>query len=251
MVDTCLCMGAGISLAGGLSRTNPRTKHVAFIGDSTFFHSGIPAVVNAVYNTADITLVVLDNRTTAMTGHQPHPGIGKTALGSTSKAIDIAEVIRSCGVEYVKTINIDDIANGQNYNQATQENKEKNDLDLQVMNQDKKENRQLINLENCIKDAKEAMDFKGPSVIVFNGKCVGIVKPEKSYAIEFEKCTGCSFCVKQLGCPALFLPSEGDSVCASGPDEPIKPVIQENCSGCGLCAAICPSGAICVKEVRL
>ncbi|KKH99529.1 indolepyruvate oxidoreductase [Methanosarcina sp. 1.H.T.1A.1] len=196
MVDTCLCMGAGMSIAGGLSRTNPEAKQVAFIGDSTFFHSGIPAVVNAVYNGADVTLAVLDNRTTAMTGHQPHPGIGVTALGSPSKAIDIAGVVRSCGVEFVRTV-------------------------------------ETGSLENCVEAAKEAMEFKGPSAVVFKGKCVGITKSFTRFAIDPDSCTGCGFCVKQLGCPAIFLPAGED-----------KPLIQDSCSGCGLCAQICPSGAI-------
>ena len=77
MVDTCLCMGAGITLAQGLALTEPGAKCLAFIGDSTFFHTGIPGVINAVYQGTDITIIVLDNRTTAMTGHQPHPGHGK------------------------------------------------------------------------------------------------------------------------------------------------------------------------------
>lgn len=200
MVDTCLCMGAGLSIAGGLSRTNPEVKQVAFIGDSTFFHSGIPAVVNAVYNGADVTLAVLDNRTTAMTGHQPHPGIGVTALGISSKAIDIAGVVRSCGVEFVRIVETGNLENS---------------------------------LEKCIEAAKEAMEFKGPSAIVFKGKCVGITKSGTRFAIDPEICTGCGFCVKQLGCPAIFLPAGED-----------KPLIQDNCSGCGLCAQICPSGAI-------
>ncbi|MDQ1255159.1 MAG: indolepyruvate ferredoxin oxidoreductase, alpha subunit [Euryarchaeota archaeon] len=204
MVDTCLCMGAGISMAGGLFRTNPGSKHVAFIGDSTFFHSGIPAVINAVYNCADITLAVLDNRTTAMTGHQPHPGIGLTVLGNVSKAIDIAEVVRSCGVEFVRVVEIDKLEN---------------------------------TLESCMEAAKEAMSFKGPSVVVFKGKCAGIIKSGIRYEINRESCTGCSFCIKQLGCPALFLPPGED-----------KALIQDSCSGCGLCAQICPSGAI--REIK-
>lgn len=208
MVDTCLCMGAGMSISGGLSRTNPEAKHVAFIGDSTFFHSGIPAVINAVYNGADVTLAVLDNRTTAMTGHQPHPGIGVTALGSASKAIDIADVIRSCGVEFVRKVDIDNT-----------ENSLKNNLES--------------SLESCVQAAKEAMEFKGPSAVVFKGKCVGVTKPGIRFVIDDESCTGCGFCAKQLGCPALFLPSGVE-----------KPVIQNSCSGCGLCAQVCPSGAI-------
>ena len=215
MVDTCLCMGAGMSIAGGLSRTNPEAKHVAFIGDSTFFHSGIPAVINAVYNEADVTLAVLDNRTTAMTGHQPHPGIGVTVLGTASKVIDIADVVRSCGVEFVRAIDLDSL---------------ENNLENSLGN----------SLESCIEAAKEAMEFQGPSVIVFKGKCVGITKSVKSYAINHENCTGCRLCVKQLGCPGLFLPAGED-----------KPLIQDSCSGCGLCAQICPSGAIRVQGVRL
>jgi indolepyruvate ferredoxin oxidoreductase alpha subunit len=204
MVDTCLCMGAGISIAGGLFRTNPKAKHVAFIGDSTFFHSGIPAVVNAVYNGADITLAVLDNRTTAMTGHQPHPGIGLTALGSASKAIEIADVVRSCGVEFVRTVNT----------------------------------LEADSLENCVKTAKEAMNFKGPSVIVFKGRCAGITKSDRYYRIKSDDCTGCGFCIKELGCPAINLDSD-------------KPVINDSCIGCGLCAQICPSEAICIGGEKL
>ncbi|MFI5383226.1 MAG: indolepyruvate ferredoxin oxidoreductase subunit alpha [Methanosarcina thermophila] len=204
MVDTCLCMGAGISIAGGLFRTNPKAKHVAFIGDSTFFHSGIPALVNVVYNGADITLAVLDNRTTAMTGHQPHPGIGLTALGSASKAIEIADVVRSCGVEFVKTVNT----------------------------------LEADSLVNCVKAAKEAMNFKGPSVIVFKGRCAGITKSDRYYRIKSEDCTGCGFCIKELGCPAISLDSD-------------KPVINDSCIGCGLCAQICPSEAICIGGEKL
>lgn len=207
MVDTCLCMGAGMSIAGGLSRVNPQANHVAFIGDSTFFHSGIPAVINAVYNKANVTLAVLDNRTTAMTGHQPHPGIGVTALGSASRVIDIEDVVKSCGVEFVRTVDI---------------------------------NSSEKSLENCIEAAKKAIEFQGPSVIIFKGKCVAITKSEKRYAIDPEKCTGCGFCVKQLGCPAIFLPAGED-----------KPAVQGSCSGCGLCAQVCPSEAIIIQEVGL
>ncbi|AFV22651.1 thiamine pyrophosphate enzyme-like protein [Methanolobus psychrophilus R15] len=205
MVDTCLCMGAGISIAAGLSHTqeysnNGKAKQIAFIGDSTFFHSGIAAVVSAVYNSADITIAVLDNRTTAMTGHQPHPGIGITAVGSPAKIIDIAEVLKSCGVGLVRTIEAD-------------------------------------GLDGCIDAATEAMQFEGPSAVVFRGKCVAISKGEGQYIVDEDKCTGCKLCISQLGCPAIFSISSG------------LPVIQDTCSGCGLCAQTCPSEAIVLKEV--
>ncbi|MGQ9558768.1 MAG: thiamine pyrophosphate-dependent enzyme, partial [Desulfurispora sp.] len=85
---TCLCMGAGITIAAGLKRAEPQRKPIAFIGDSTFFHTGLPGLINAVYNGTDITVVVLDNRTTAMTGHQPHPGLDRTASGTPAPALD-------------------------------------------------------------------------------------------------------------------------------------------------------------------
>jgi indolepyruvate ferredoxin oxidoreductase alpha subunit len=113
-------------------------------------------------------------------------------------------VVRSCGVELVRTVNTVD----------------------------------TDSLESCVKAAKEAMNFKGPSVIVFKGRCAGITKSDKYYEIKTEDCTGCGFCIKELGCPAINLDAD-------------KPVIQDNCSGCGLCAQICPSGAICIGGVKL
>ncbi len=206
MVDTCLCMGAGISIAAGLSHAQAyhggqKARQVAFIGDSTFFHSGMAAVVSAVYNNADITIVVLDNRTTAMTGHQPHPGIGVTAMGSPAKKIDIAGVLRSCGLDMVITQDADD-------------------------------------LDACIDAAVRAMEFEGPSATVFRGKCVAICKDMGHYHIDEKKCSACRLCVSQLGCPAIFLTPSG------------LPVIQDTCTGCGLCAQVCPSNAI-VREVQL
>ncbi|MCL2046351.1 MAG: thiamine pyrophosphate-dependent enzyme [Oscillospiraceae bacterium] len=98
MVDTCLCMGAGITIAQGLHRIEPDTVHFAFIGDSTFFHSGITGIVNAVYNQSDIIVVILDNSTTAMTGGQPHPGTGVTMMGNVTEKIDIGNVVEALNI---------------------------------------------------------------------------------------------------------------------------------------------------------
>jgi indolepyruvate ferredoxin oxidoreductase alpha subunit len=198
-------MGAGISIAAGMSHAQEysrgqKAKQVAFIGDSTFFHSGIAAVISAVYNNADIIIAVLDNHTTAMTGHQPHPGIGITAVGSPAKVIDIADILKSCGVGMVRTVDVDA-------------------------------------LDECIDIATEAMEFEGPSSVVFRGKCVAISKGQGQYLVDEDKCIGCRLCVSQLGCPAISSRSSG------------LPVIQDTCSGCGLCAQICPSDAIVLKEV--
>jgi indolepyruvate ferredoxin oxidoreductase alpha subunit len=140
-----------------------------------------------------------------MTGHQPHPGTGLTVLGTASKAIDIVDVVRSCGVEFVRAVDIDSLENS---------------------------------LETSVIAVKEAMNFKGPAVIVFKGKCSGITKSDKRYKVDPANCTGCSICIKQLGCPALLLPAGND-----------KALIQESCSGCGLCAQICPSGAIRIQDI--
>ncbi|MCQ2540241.1 MAG: thiamine pyrophosphate-dependent enzyme, partial [Acetatifactor sp.] len=93
MVDTCLCMGAGITMAQGLHWVEEDATTFAFVGDSTFFASGLTGVVNAVYNQADMILCVLDNSTTAMTGHQPHPGTGRNMMGNVVDKVDIRKVL--------------------------------------------------------------------------------------------------------------------------------------------------------------
>ena len=194
MLDTCLCMGAGISQAAGMSRVEPDRKHVAFIGDSTFFHSGIAGLVNAVYNNANITIVILDNSTTAMTGHQPHPGIERTAMGKSNKVIDIAEVVRACGVELIR------IVDPYNFTEMKQA-------------------------------AQEAMAFKGTSVVLAKRECSAICKPQTNYAIDLEQCISCKLCITKLGCPAIYIDNEAIT-------------ISPQCSGCGLCAQVCPLDAI-------
>jgi len=105
MQDYLLCMGSSIGIGHGIKKaTGGRQKLVAFIGDSTFFHAGIPALINAVYNKSSLLVIVLDNRITAMTGHQPNPGMGKTGLGEVSEDIKIEDIARACGVKNVKTI---------------------------------------------------------------------------------------------------------------------------------------------------
>lgn len=167
MLDTCLCMGAGITQASGMSHVEPGRKHVAFIGDSTFFHTGIPGLINAVYNRANIVVVVLDNRTTAMTGHQPHPGIDRTAMGVNEKVLDIGEISRACGVDFVKEVDPYD-------------------------------------LEATKQVAREALEFDGPAVVITKRECVALVKKTKKYGVSPEACAGCELCMKKLGCPAIF-----------------------------------------------
>ena len=192
MVDTCLCMGACITIAQGIHNVEPDTKNFAFVGDSTFFHTGIPGIINAVYNETDITVIVLDNSTTAMTGHQPHPGTGRTMMGEITEKVDIEAVLRGCGVKHVAAAN-------------------------------------PLHLEEA---KKEAADFKGVSAVIFKSPCIALFKPEQQFKIESEKCIRCKRCIREIGCPAIAV-REGE----------VK-IDSSLCYGCGLCAQICPVGAI-------
>jgi indolepyruvate ferredoxin oxidoreductase alpha subunit len=166
MVDTCLCMGAGVTIAQGLHRAEPDAVNFAFIGDSTFFASGITGVVNAVYNGTDIVLVVLDNSTTAMTGHQPHPGIGKTMMGATGEKIRIAPVLEAIGVRHVETCD-------------------------------------PLRLDEATAAVERAVAAGGVSAVIFESPCISVTKPVGAFEIDQALCTDCQVCIRKLGCPAI------------------------------------------------
>lgn len=194
--DTCLCMGAGITVAQGLKLAESGVKTVAFVGDSTFFASGITGVINAVYQGLDLTLIVLDNRTTAMTGHQPHPGTGITAMGQATQALDIADILRACKVGFVKEVN-------------------------------------PFDFKETVAAIKEAKDYPGVAAVITKAPCIfNAPKPQKTHRVN-DACIGCLKCIKEIGCPAM------------APDANGRVVINENvCTGCGLCAGLCPVNAI-------
>lgn len=111
--DTLFCMGASLGIAHGIKKSTDQ-KVVSVMGDGTFFHSGIPALINAVYNKSSPLLIVLDNRITAMTGHQPNPGMGKTMMGEDTEELRIEEIARACQVKNIKVldpINMKDLEN--------------------------------------------------------------------------------------------------------------------------------------------
>ena len=166
MCDTCLCMGAGINIAQGIWRMEPDTKCFAFVGDSTFFASGITGVVNAFYNQAQLTLIVLDNSTTAMTGHQPHPGTGRTVMGQAVEKVSIEAVLRAIGLEFVETAD-------------------------------------PLDLARAIDTIRRAQKEPGVKAVIFKSPCAAIVKSKKTSAVDAEKCVGCRKCIRELGCPAL------------------------------------------------
>lgn len=168
MVDTCLCMGADITMAQGLHRIEPDTVNFSFIGDSTFFASGMTGIVNAVYNRTDIILMVLDNSTTAMTGHQPHPGTGMTMMHGISPKVSIEAILRAVGLTSVETVD-------------------------------------PLNLEQTIQAVRTAADKPGVKAIICKSPCIAVSKPAKRLRVDESRCVGCKQCIRELGCPAISL----------------------------------------------
>ncbi|HUT96730.1 MAG TPA: indolepyruvate ferredoxin oxidoreductase subunit alpha [Dehalococcoidales bacterium] len=202
-VDTTICMGGSFGIANGLSHV-VNAPIVAHLGDSTFFHAGIPPLINAVYNKANITMVVLDNSATAMTGFQPHPGTGHTAMGDETVQLKPEDIARACGVKFVEVVD-------------------------------------PFDLKAAAKTIEAAIRFDGPAVVVSRRLCTMIAQREKRkrkepiipYFVDQDKCSGkCNACIELLGCPAI-IKEDGKTV-----------IDQALCTGCGICAQVCPYKAI-------
>jgi len=221
-MDSCVCMGASIGTAFGMEKALGKDalgKIVAVIGDSTFMHSGITGLVDIVYNRGFTTVIILDNRTTGMTGHQPNPSTGVTLSGDYSTAIDIEALCRGIGVKHVQTVNPHDIA-------AT------------------------------LKVLKEEVQRPEPSVVIAKYPCVLLPEMKKRkdkdlYVVVSAKCTGCKTCLK-LGCPAIeWAPLSEEEAKAMGYKPKQKGHARINavlCDGCGQCAPLCKFKAIALEE---
>ncbi len=173
-VDTVVCMGASIGMAIGAEKAQGREfakKTLAVIGDSTFVHSGITGMIDAVYNNLNTKILIVDNSTTGMTGHQPHPGTGRTIYDEPTYKLDYEVLARACGVQNVVTVNT---------------------MDLKAVEQ-------VI---------KEQMAKDGVSLIVAKEPCALITKTKKPKYFISEKCKNCKACVK-LGCPAIVNKKDG------------------------------------------
>jgi len=204
-VDTCLCMGAGITMAQGFSVVEPHKKSVAFVGDSTFFASALTGIANAVYNGHDVTFAILDNATTAMTGSQPHPGTGVTLMGEKRRPIVIEEVLHGLGVQHIGFANPHSV-------------------------------------EMSVAAARAAIDYDGPAAIIFRAPCIQLKRPAEPVHISVELCTGCKKCITSIGCPGIGF-DEGRRGPKSG-ERGQAFVDASLCDGCGLCTQLCPFGAI-------
>lgn len=172
-LDTCACMGASIGQALGLKKAGVPNKIVAVLGDSTFMHSGITGLIDVVYNQGDVTVIILDNETTAMTGHQGHPGTGVSARGEKTRKVELEPLVRGIGIEDVNVVSAFDVATLES------------------------------TIKRCIANSE-------PSVIIARGACQLAVRAKSTpYHVDADLCAGCFDCM-DLGCPALF--TSGDVV---------------------------------------
>ncbi len=197
--DFLICMGSSVGTSCGFSKVSDK-KVISFIGDSTFFHAGIPGLINAVFNNHNFTLVILDNGITAMTGHQPHPGVDMKALNFEGYGkVSIEDIVKAVGVKHVSII-------------------------------------RPYRVKKSIDTVKEALMFKGVSVVISREPCVlfarNLKKPRGKPFFVSEKCKGHRDCINDLACPAFFIKKNSVN---------IDPVL---CSGCSVCAQICPEHAI-------
>ena len=204
------CMGGGIGIGQGMKHKLPDTAICAMIGDSTFFHSGLPAVVNAVFNKSDVLLIVMDNNWTAMTGHQPSPSSRLTTSGeSIGSSLDIFTILKSLGVKWVKKGN-------------------------------------PFAPRELTKLIKESLNKEGPKAIVVEGECSLQTERRRryqglpylvEYKIDQDKCKACGICYSKFNCPAIIQHTDGDDVKYS--------IDKDICNQCGACVQICPVEAIC------
>jgi indolepyruvate ferredoxin oxidoreductase alpha subunit len=175
MGDFLICMGSSFGTGCGFSKATPK-KVISFIGDSTFFHSGIPGLINAVFNRHHLTLVILDNGTTAMTGHQPNPGVDMTQLHLDGyQQVSIEALVKAVGVPHVSVI-------------------------------------KPYRVKKSIDTVKEALDFPGVSVVISQelctlyGKSLKKVKARPFYVSD--KCKNHRHCINELACPAFYIEND-------------------------------------------
>jgi indolepyruvate ferredoxin oxidoreductase alpha subunit len=208
--DTLLCMGASLGLSIGMQYV-VEEKVLAIVGDSTFFHACLPGLVNAVHHNDNFTLIVLDNDVTAMTGQQPHPGTDRTAGNKPAKKIIIEDVAKAIGVEHIAIVDPYDV-------------------------------------KAAVEPIKAALDFQGPSLVVSRRACAlhnDRLKRKRGERIipnyvDKNICKKPYTCIRNFHCPAIVFDEE----------DMASEILGTVCDGCGVCAKICPFGAIKPLEVK-
>jgi indolepyruvate ferredoxin oxidoreductase, alpha subunit len=219
-LDSCVCMGASIGMTHGMAKAlgeSGKGKVIGVIGDSTFLHGGVHPLMDVAYNKSYATIIVMDNRTTGMTGSQEHPGTGYTIRGEKTNKVDIAQLGRALGIESVRKVN-------------------------------------PWNIGETEKVIKEELDKDCPSLIITEGPCILRQREFKKYnkplQIDSGKCIGCKACVN-LGCPAIsYQPVEGEmALTVDGKKRKgISHIEATLCPGCHLCYQVCKFEAIKSQE---
>ena len=203
VADLLLCMGSNVGTACGFSIATDH-KIISFMGDSTFFHAATPGIIDAVHHNHDCVITILDNRTTAMTGHQPHPGTDFDGMGRPAKLIKVEDVVKGIGIKHIEIVDPN-------------------------------------NIKETTAAFKRALEFKGPSVVVSKSPCILLEVQRKRradekmpvYCVDQEKCKQCKTCITRFGCPASYFEKDGS-----------VHIDATQCNGCGNCVQICPFGAI-------
>ena len=204
-LHTCGCMGASIGVAHGVNKVGIQQKNVAVIGDSTFFHTGMPALLNVAYNQSNTVTIILDNRTTAMTGHQENPATGKALSGEETFRVDFEALCRSMGIEHTYVVDPYDL-------KATE------------------------------KAIRSALDVAGPAVVIAERACALLPAARREWLaleVDPDPCNGCGLCF-MVGCPAIVQSEEMDGKTGRNLAE-IDPLL---CTGCNVCTQVCNRNAI-------
>jgi len=216
-LDATVCMGASIPMAHGMVKALGAGSHdkvVSVIGDSTFVHSGITGLINSVYNKSAATLIILDNRITAMTGQQPNPASGSAISGEAAHALDLEALCRAIGVKHVRVVNPHEVP-------------------------------------ECRKIIKEEVERDEMSVIISQAPCVLLpelkLRKPVSYFTNIDNCVGCTSCIR-LGCPAIswtpFAEGEAEVRGYKKSQKGYSKIDEVLCNDCGQCASLCKFNAI-------
>jgi TPP-dependent indolepyruvate ferredoxin oxidoreductase alpha subunit len=211
-------MNAGLGIGQAISIFDKKKKVIALVGDSTFYHSGIPVLLNAVQNGADILYIILDNSWTAMTGHQRTPSTQKDIDGKTStNVLNLKELIKSLGVSYVKSLDPNSVKRF-----ASQIKSALKEPGVKV----------LIAKRECI-----LQEIRRNKILNKNGAGLGETG-ETLYEIQKSRCVKCNECFVELACPAIILKKDEET---GGDYYYIDP---SSCVKCGVCYEVCPNSAI-------